>query len=232
MGGQPLNSPVVGGALDPTPVTPCTSSCPTVGLTTFSANPSPYGAPITMVSTLTDPSMGHVPTGTLTLIDQTTGVTLCNNSPLVKMGFFTSGVTCTFTPSGTGGVGMKITIRGIYSGDSIFAPNSGSANVVEAGTALTTISVTASPSSISVGSTTTLEATMSGSPAPTGNLTFLSNNSAIAGCGRIVVQSGVAQSKCNYSPANAGSYTITATYGGDVTYAAAGPSAPVTVNVS
>ena len=90
--------------------------------------------------------------------------------------------------------------------------------MVEAGTAVTSIAVTASPNSVPVGSTTTLQAKLTGNPEPTGNLTFLADNIPIAGCGRIVGQSGVAQSKCTYTPNTVGPHIITVTYSGDVNY--------------
>jgi hypothetical protein len=232
-GGEPLDKPVVGGALTPAPpAAPCVSSCPTVGLTTFSANPSPYGQSITMISSLTDPSGQVTPTGTLTMVDQNTGATLCNNYPLIGIRRGQSAISCTFTPAPSGGVGAHIVIRGTYSGDSHFTPNSGSANVVEAGTKSTTVAVSANPNTVAAGTATTLTATLSGSPAPTGNVTFLANNNPIGGCGRIVVVAGAAQSKCSYTPDSAGTESITVTYSGDVNYAAAGPSAPATLNVT
>ncbi len=208
----------------------------TVGANVFSANPSPNGAPVTMNDTLTDPSSTANPAtaagafpATVTMINQGTGAVLCANVALSPTGTYTASWSCTFTPTGPG---QTMLVRAVYSGNDIFAPSSGSATLVVAGTALTTPSVTASPTIVAVGASTTLQATLTGSPAPTGNVTFLDDGIPIPGCGRIVVQSGVAQSKCAYGPATAGSQTITVTYSGDTNYAAAGPSAPATVLVT
>ena len=198
----------------------------------FSADPSPYGALITMTGTLTDPSSSATPTGTVNVIDGATGVIVCSQVPLTSSAPYTANFSCTFAPDGTGGVGAKMTMWIEYPGDANFAHNSRSDTVLEAGTASTTPSVTASPTTVPVGASTTLQATLTGSPAPTGNVTFLDDGTPIPGCGLIVVQSGVAQSKCAYSPGSVGSHSITVVYSGNVNYAAAGPSAAATVVVT
>ena len=207
-----------------------------VGTTVFSANPSPNGAPVTMNGTLTDTSSTANPAtaagafpATVTVFDQGTGAVLCTNVALSPTGTYTAGFSCPFTPIGPG---QTLILRAVYSGDDTFAPSSGSSTLVVAGTASTTPSVVASASTVAVGASTTLQAALTGSPAPTGNVTFLDDGTPISGCGRIVVQSGVAQSKCAYSPASVGSHSITVTYSGDINYAAAGPSAAATVIVT
>ncbi len=195
----------------------------------FSADPSPYGALITMTDTFTDPSNFATPTGTVNVIDNATGVIVCSNVPLVSTAPYSANFSCTFAPDGTGGVGVKMTMWIEYPGDTNFAHLSRSDTVTEAGTASTTPSVTASPTTTPVGASTTLRATLTGSPAPTGNVTFLDNGTPISGCGRIVVQSGVAQSTCAFTPASVGDHSITVVYSGNVNYAAAGPSTTATV---
>ena len=206
---------------------------PTPGTTVFSANPSPNGAPVTMNGTLTDASSTANPAtaaasfpATVTVFNQGTGAVLCTNVALSPTGTYTAGFTCPFTPTGPG---QRLILRSVYSGDDTFAPSSYSSTLVVAGTASTTPAVVASPTTVALGASTTLQATLTGSPAPTGNVTFLDNGTPIAGCGLIVVQSGGAQSKCAYSPASVGRHSITVTYSGDVNYAAAGPSAAATV---
>ena len=206
-----------------------TGTLATSGASQFSADPSPYGAPITMTSSLTDPSSSATPTGTVTMVNEATGVTVCSQIPLTSSAPYIANDSCTFAPIGTGGVGASMTIRTFYSGDANFAPSTGTDTVLEAGTASTTPSVVASPTTVAVGASTTLTATLTGSPAPTGNVTFLDDGTPIPGCGRIVVQSGVAQSKCAYVLASVGSHSITVTYSGNINYAAAGPSAAAMV---
>ena len=211
-------------------------SLATVGANVFSANPSPNGAAVTMNDTLTDPSSTANPAtaagafpATVTVFNQGTSAVLCANVPVSSTGTYTASWSCTFTPTGPGQV---LVTRAVYTGNDTFAPNSGSATLTVAGTASTTPSVVASPTTMALGASTTLTATLTGTPAPTGNVTFLDDGTAIPGCGRIVVQSGVAQSKCADGPAAAGSHSITVTYSGDINYAAAGPSAAATVLVT
>ena len=208
----------------------------TVGANVFSANPSPNGIPVTMNDTLTDPSRTANPASaagafpaTVTVFVQGTSTVLCANVVLSPTGTYTASFSCKFTPSGPG---QTLLLRTVYSGNATFAASSGSSTLVVAGTASTTPSVVASPTTLALGASTTLQATLTGSPAPTGNVTFLDDGTPVAGCGRIVEQSGVAQSKCAYAPAAAGSHSITVTYSGDTTYAAAGPSAAATVIVT
>ncbi len=208
----------------------------TVGASVFSANPSPNGAPVTMNETLTDPSSTANPAtaagafpATVTVFNQGTSDVLCATVPLSPTGTYTASFSCTFTPTGPG---QTLILRAVYSGNDTFAPTSGAATLTVAGTASTTPSVVASPTTMALGASTTLTATLTGTPAPTGNVTFLDDGTPIAGCGRIVVQSGVAQSKCADVPVAAGSHSITVTYSGDINYAAAGPSAAATVLVT
>ena len=81
---------------------------------------------------------------------------------------------------------MKIVIRGYHPGDGTITPSLGTASVVEASTASTVVSVTASATRVPVGSPTTLTAGLTGSLIPTGNVTFLVDGNPIASCGRIV----------------------------------------------
>ena len=208
----------------------------TPGSTVFSANPSPNGAPVTMNGTLTDTSSTANPAtaagsfpATVTVFVQGSGAVLCTNVALSPTGTYTAGFTCPFTPTGPG---QRLILRSVYSGDDTFAPSSYSSTLIVAGTASTTPSVGASATTVALGASTTLQAVLTGSPAPTGNVTFLDDGTPISGCGLIVVQSGVAQSKCAYSPASVGSHSITVTYSGDTNYAAAGPSAAATVIVT
>ena len=209
---------------------------PTPGTTVFSANPSPNGAQVTMNGTLTDSSSTANPataagsfSATVTVFVQGSGAVLCTNVALSPTGPYTAGFTCPFSPTGPG---QRLILRSVYSGDDTFAPSSYSSTLIVAGTASTTPSVVASATTVALGASTTLQATLTGSPAPTGSVTFLDDGTPISGCGLIVVQSGGAQSKCAYLPASVGSHSITVTYSGDTNYAAAGPSPAATVTVT
>jgi len=212
-------------------VRPAEGTAPKIGQVTFSANPSPYGQPITITGTITDPAGQSTPTGTVTLIEQNTRSQICSLS-LTPVSQYTAGVTCTLMPAANSGIGMKIIIRALYTGDSDIPPTQGSATVVEAGTGSTSVSVSAHPATVPAGSATTLTAALTGNPEPTGTVTFLANGNAIPGCGRIVVHVGVSTSNCAYTPAAPGTASITATYSGNIFYASAGPSAAVSLNVT
>ena len=206
---------------------------PTLGNNVFSANPSPNGAQVTMNDTLTDTSNTANPAtaagafaATVTVLNQSTSAVLCANVAVSPTGTYTASWSCNFTPTGPG---QTLITRAVYSGNDTFAPSSGSATLTVAGTASTTPSVVANPTTLALGASTTLTATLTGTPAPTGNVTFLDDGTPIPDCGRIVEQSGVAKSNCAYAPASVGSHSITVTYSGDINYAAAGPSAAATV---
>ena len=92
------------------------------------------------------------------------------------------------------------------------------------GTATTT-TLTAANSSVSAGGSDTLTASVSPTAA-TGTVTFYSDSNSI---GSQTLSSGVAS--VSYTFATAGSYSITATYGGNSTYASSTSSA-ITVTVT
>ena len=99
----------------------------------------------------------------------------------------------------------------------------GAAPVVVTGTAATATTLSASATTIAAGSSVTFTAqvTPTGSGTPTGTVTFL-NGSTSLGAGTLD-----SSGKATYSTSSlaAGSYSVTATYGGDATFAASTSSA-------
>ena len=99
----------------------------------------------------------------------------------------------------------------------------GAAPVVVTGTAATATTLSASATTIAAGSSVTFTAqvTPTGSGTPTGTVTFL-NGSTSLGVGTLN-----ASGKATYSTSSlaAGSYSVTAAYGGDVTFAPSTSSA-------
>jgi len=96
----------------------------------------------------------------------------------------------------------------------------------------TTTTVTVSPTSVNAGTTTpvTLKAAVahaSGSGTPTGTVTFFSNGSKV---GTGTLSSGTASFSYKVSSLTGGTYSITATYGGDTNFASS-TSAAATLNV-
>ena len=202
---------------------------------TLSANPSPYGASVTLTATISDPLNVNTPTGTITFINQAANATLCGGPvTLTPTTGTTAQAQCVFSPPASGGVGVRLVMRANYSGDDNFAHATTSQNLVEAGTAVvTSLTAGVSPSTVTVGSATTLSANVTGNlntGGPTGNTSFYVNGSPVSSCAGVLVrQNNGSNASCSYTPSAVGSYTVTVTYGGDIYYAAAGPSTGVTL---
>ena len=186
------------------------------------ANPSTSGAGTFFTLSVSDPSSsGTTPTGVANLLDGSRNIGSCN---------LVSG-TCTIVPSLSQGTHRLVTG---YVGDMNFA-NSLSAPLSQVvkrpGTATTTL-VTVLPSSVQLGGSINLAASVTSSPAgtPGGTVTF-----AIAGSqlGSAALSGAVAAvNNMLVSAANGftvGSNSITATYSGDGSYAASGDSTTLTV---
>jgi hypothetical protein len=200
----------------------------------FSANPSPYEAPVTLTAVVGDPGMSVVPSGTVTFSDSTDNLTLCANVALVQNSAFSALATCVFTPTGSGGVGAAFTVTAAYSGDPVsflFAPATNNKKFTEAGTGATTLTAGVSKSAIPVGSGVSLQATVggAGTTVPSGRVSVFLNG-VLQTCTPTLNAAGYAT--CIVTPAAPGSYQVTFTYAGDVYYAPAGPSSPVTLTVS
>ena len=210
---------------------------PTVGANVFSANPSPNGATVTLNGTLTDNSdttnpataAGSFP-ATVTVIDEGTSAVVCSQRRPQPHCPLHGRLQLHLHAHRARPESWILAIQ--LPGDDTFALSSVATTLIVAGTASTTPSVVASATTVALGAVDHAPGLLTGSPAPTGNVTFLDDGTPIAGCGLIVVQSGGAQSKCAYSPASVGSHSITVTYSGDTNYAAAGPSAAATVIVT
>ena len=200
---------------------------------------------ITCTATVTDTDANGTPStpqGTVTFSSSSTGT-------------FPSGNTCTldaagqcsvqYTPS-DGSAGTH-TLTGDYSGSSVHATSSGSANVtVNLRTTSTTVVCTPSPIVVSQQTTCTATvidtATGSASP-PSGTVTFSrsgdGSGSFAAGSCTLAPTGNPGESSCSdtYTPSAAsgtdatpGTHTITATYGGSTTHNGSSNSVDVTVN--
>jgi hypothetical protein len=105
----------------------------------------------------------------------------------------------------------------VYSGDPTYAPQSGTFVQTELGTAAPTgftLSTTKGP--LTVGSNATLTATLTGTPKPTGTVSFSDNGSPLS-CGAVTITS-TGKATCIYTP-TWGTHALVATYSGDATYA-------------
>ncbi len=133
-----------------------------------------------------------------------------------------SGVaTCAVTYSSTG----SHSITASYGGDGTFdaaGPSNTVNQVVNAPATTTSISLATSGSPSLTGASVTYTAMVSPSPPDGETVAFSDGGSTISACAAQMLSSGVATCAVTYS--STGSHSITASYGGDGTFDAAGPS--------
>ncbi len=177
------------------------------------------------INVASNPSGGTIPTGT---------VTLSASSPSIYTSTQTlSGAgSATFTiPANSLGAGT-VTLTGSYSGDSLYAPASNTAQVTVSTLALLPSTVTVNPASSTLNQSATLSVTGSVSgtgPSPTGTVTLTSGSYTAA------VQTLASGTFAFTIPANTlstGSNTIKVAYSGDANYSAGSNTATVTVTQS
>ena len=127
--------------------------------------------------------------------------------------------TCSYTPPVSGGVGVTATVTSAYSGDPTYAAKTAAAFTQTAtGTATPgSFSLTSSKNPVAHGVAVTFTATLTGSPTPSGTVTFLVNSQAVCTSN---ISASTGKAGCSWTPSAAGSYTVTAVYNGDTTYAA------------
>ncbi|MGD0681059.1 MAG: Ig-like domain repeat protein [Terracidiphilus sp.] len=188
----------------------------------LSANPtsSTFGQQVLLTATLTpSQAQNHNASGLVTFFNGATSL----GTGVVSNGVAT--LNTTTLPAGND------SITATYPGDTNFAASSSSALPfpVAPGITSTTTSLTALPSTLTVGQTLTLTATVTqGSGAsPTGTVTFLNGATSLGNA--TLNGSGVAT--LQLTPA-VGSYSITASYGGSSTDSSSVSSPPVAVTVN
>jgi Big-like domain-containing protein len=203
-------------------------------LATMVANADPTavlssGGPVTLSVTLGPPagaiSGSPTPTGTVSFTD-TTGATLCAQPVPVQAGLVTCSANIATAPD---------FITANYSGDANYAPNSANVAVGLTASIPTALTLTDAPTALpSSGGSVTLTATIapqsllrSGTPAPTGTVTFTDTTGATFCAQPVTVTAGVGT--CTASIATIPD-TITANYGGDANYAASTGSATIALN--
>jgi Bacterial Ig-like domain (group 3) len=181
-----------------------------------SVNPSTVGQLVTFTATVTPASGTTVPTGTVTFLDGTTtlGTGTLNNTG--KATLATSALT-----QGTH------SITASYGGSSTFAASTSSAlsqmvNTVSVVSTTTTLASSANPST--AGQSVTFTATVtpaSGTTVPTGTVTFLDGTTTL-GTGTL---GNTGKATLATSALTQGTHSITASYGGDLSFAASTSSA-------
>ena len=185
--------------------------------TTLSAAPLnvPAGQTLTLTATVT--ATAGTPTGTVTFLNGTASL---GTGTLNSSGVATLALT---PPQGV------YSITASYAGNINFAPSASSPPVIVNVAATTTTTLSAVPTTLTVGQTLTLTATVKASAGitPTGTVTFL-NGTASLGTGTLN-SSGVAT--LVLTPP-VGVYSITASYAGSSTDAASVSSPPIKVTVT
>lgn len=199
------------------PVIPATT---TLGLTASATAIAPGGS-LKLTATVT-PAAGSTatPTGTVTFKNGTTTI----GTGTVRAGVATL-TTTSLTVTGTD------TVSASYSGDTDFSgsPSAGVNVTVTSGAQTATLALAASPgNSTTVNQVVTFTATLGGvsfTPiAPTGNVTFTANGTAISGCNPVAVNTTTGVATCTASALAAGSIAIAATYAGDPNFTVASPA--------
>ena len=171
-----------------------------------SANPSTFGASITLTATVT----GQTPSGTVTFMD---GVTT------LGIGTLSAGV-ATFSSSAL--LGGPHSLTAVYGGDTNNAASTSPA-VSQSVTKLTTSTALSSNlNPANVGQSITLSASVTGGVTPSGSVTF-KDGATTLGSGTITA--GVAS--LNTTKLTGGSHNLSAVYGGDSNNAASTSAAVV-----
>lgn len=183
---------------------------------------------ITVIITVNPPEGGPAPTGTVTLSGgsySSTAVALSSTN------------TASFTiPPGALPVGTD-TLTASYSGSSTYTSATASTTITMVNTTLMTpaVHVTPTPTSISTSQVLTVTVSVSGSgPVPTGIVGLTSSSSTVSGASWIgnLDGNGTATITIPAGSLNAGTDTLTASFGGDASYSAATGTATVTVTAS
>ncbi len=195
--------------------------------TTVVANPSPsvVGQSVTLTATVAPIQAGQpAPSGIVTFVDTTTGVTLGTGT--------LSGGTASFTTSSIP-VGVN-SIAANYAGDGTFLASTGSVSqtVNQAATTTTNVS-TQSPTVFgqSATFTATITVTAPGGGTPTGLVTFVDTTTGTTlGTASIVTTAGVNTATFSSSSIPVGSNAIQATYAGDSNFITSSGSTTQTVN--
>jgi hypothetical protein len=222
----PLDSMLIGGATSSlsqgTPLWNGAQTLISSTSTSLTCSPSSLnvGSTSTCTATVTDTSSGAsiTPTGAVSFGSTGPGTFSPSGCTLAGTGT-SSSCTATYTPSGSG----TDTITATYAGDLLHYGSSHTfALAVSTVIRSTSASLTCSPSSLQVGSSSTCTATVTDtssgtSIAPTGAVSFASTGPGAFSPSACTLAGTGASPTCTvaYAPTGSGTDTITATYGGD-----------------
>jgi large repetitive protein len=189
----------------------------TTSFVTSNADPSTTGQTVTYTATIavTAPGTGTPPaTDTVTFKDNGTTIACAAGSAA----FNGTTATCLVKYTATG----THPITAVFNGDANYAASTSPADTQTVNGAPTTTAVGAGSSSIVVGQSTTLTATITvvnpGAGSPTGTVDFENAGVGITGCTAQTVSTATETATCTFTPATTGgasSHAITAVYSGD-----------------
>ena len=190
---------------------------PAVSVPGSPASPT-YGSTLTFTATVTPPTGGVTPTGTVawTIAAPAGSAPTCANTNL------NGGVTsCSISNAVVG----SYSVVASYQGDGNYFAATGSSNTLTVPKVAPTVTVDGAPSNPVYGATITFTATVSpasGAPTPTGTVTWsIAVTTGTAPTCAASTLSGSGTATCSVTGATVRSYTATATYAGNATYLAA-----------
>ena len=212
---------------------------PATSLVASSTSPV-VGQTLTYTATVTGPSGGATPTGTVYFEDGTSTFTCAGGSQTLSGSANTATATCQIAYGSTSNSPHMITAFYDPGTDPNYSAGSGSnpvtVTVGPASTVTTVVSTTGSPSLVgqSVTYTATVGVTSPGSGAPSGTVEFLDAGSAIGGCTANPLSASLPDTAtCTVtSYGAAGTHSITAQYLGSSDFTASAVSAAITQQVN
>ena len=222
-GGLTLTANYSGDASNlPSSATLAISVDPATTVTALTANPDPavVGMPVQLTATVSQPTaVGVALTGNVDFLDGVTPIAGCSDVPIV------AGVaqcSTSFAPTGTRN------LQANYLGDANNLASNGALSLLVDRVATTTTLVV-SPSSVVSYDTVQLGITVGGGVAPLdGTVSVTSNGVPIAQCQNLTLSGGM--TACQFVASQVGTFTLVATYSGDVDDASSSGSAVLRVD--
>ncbi|WP_374249820.1 Ig-like domain repeat protein [Thermomonas sp.] len=178
-----------------------------------SLNPSVYGQFVTLTATVT----GGTPTGSISVLE---GAALVGTASLSMSGTYSAVARVVTNALAAGGR----TLTAVYSGNAHTASSTSAALTQTVHMATPTLTLTASPGTVTLGQNLGLAARL-GRPLAAGVVSYTANGSPL---GTATVVAGL--SSLGVNTLALGTYSVAASYGGDANHTSA-TAAPVTVSV-
>ena len=191
-------------------IAPLSTSTTTLVVSPASAS---FGQTVTLTATVAGPQGGSVPTGT---------VSFKNGSTTLGTGTLNSSGVATFTSTTLAPNTCSITA--VYAGDSGYSGSTSTAQPLTVAAVSTTTVLTITPAATFTGQTVTISAKItpvSGSAIPTGTVTFKNGSTVLSA----VAVDSTGKAVLTTSSLGVATYSITAAYSGDATFATSTSSA-------